>query len=77
MNLHLFLDVVAWFFGVLMSLNFIANRIRAHEVIGDLNTAKEWRKAGWRKSNDLTAWLSFTFATLCWAWTVEGGNERR
>ncbi len=56
MSLHLFLDVVAWFLGIVFTLNAI-------EMMGVKYgrgiTLNKWR-----------ALVSVILATLCWAWII-------
>ncbi len=64
MNLHLFLDVVAWIWGVIFTVVF---------VIVLMGSAVEYYtdgKISHIRKTQISLFLSFMIATLCWAWIV-------
>ncbi len=59
MNLHLFIDVVAWAFAVLFSLGFATGFVNSLLTDKDDKHFKHLAKC-------------FVLATICWAWIVAG-----
>ena len=58
MNLHLFLDVVAWIWGVFFTVVFVCVTIDRGNKQGNCSQLR---------------WIIFfILATLCWAWIVAG-----
>lgn len=57
MNLHLFLDVVAFSWGTMLTLRFVLATIMRGKGHKHASTRTEWT-------------VIFMLATLCWAWII-------
>lgn len=65
MNLHLFLDVVAYIWGVLFTLLFLA-------MMSDALRTADYDLPDWVKKNGFALMIAAILATTCWAWLVAG-----
>lgn len=59
MNLHLFLTVMAWVWGILCTITLLYFAMKRTKIEWGSAQAKVWG-------------ISLLVATLCWAWIIAG-----